>query len=310
MTATTVVALGGNALLRRGEPPEADTQERRVAEAAERLAAVLRAAPTERFVLTHGNGPQVGRLARQGEELGAQDPEVAPYPLDWLDAQSEGMIGYLLERELRSRLPEREVATLLTQVEVAADDPAFDAPSKPVGAVRPEAEARRLAERHGWEIARDGDGWRRVVASPAPRAILGVANVRHLLEAGAVVVCAGGGGIPVVREPGGPRLRGVEAVIDKDRVSARLALALEASELWLLTDVDAVYADYGGPDARPLAELRAEEIEAMELPAGSMGPKAEAAATFARGGGGTAVIGSLDELDAVAAGRAGTRVRA
>jgi carbamate kinase len=305
----TVVALGGNALLRRDEPPEAVIQEARVCEAAARLGEVIRAAPAEqRFVLTHGNGPQVGLLALQSQ----LDRRLAPYPLDLLDAESEGMIGYLLERELRNQLPGREVATLLTQVEVDAEDPAFRAPSKPIGCIYSAEQAERLRERYGWQLAADGEGMRRVVASPRPRTILGLANVRDLLAAGALVICAGGGGIPVVRaaaaDGGPPRLRGVEAVIDKDLVSANLAAALGADRLWLLTDVDAVYEGFGGPEARPYARLETRDLDSLRFAPGSMAPKVEAAGAFARETGGEAVIGGLDDLLTLAAGSSGTRI--
>jgi len=305
----TVVALGGNALLRRGEPPEAAIQEARVRDAAARLAEVIRAAGEDaRFVITHGNGPQVGLLAVQSQ----QDERLAPYPLDVLDAESEGMIGYLLERELRNHLPGREVATLLTQVEVDAEDPAFQSPSKPIGRSYGAEEAARLRERFGWQLAPEGDGMRRVVASPRPRVVVGIANIETLLASGAVVICAGGGGIPVVRAGGKPSgaLRGVEAVIDKDLVSARLAASLRAERLWLLTDVDAVYRRFGEPDASRLRRLDAHDLERLDLPAGSMRPKVEAAGAFARETGGRAVIGALEQVAAVAAGSAGTRVAA
>lgn len=301
----TVVAVGGNALLRRGEAPEARIQQEHVREAAARLAAVIGAADERaRFVVTHGNGPQVGMLARQSQ----QDESLDPYPLDLLDAESEGMIGYLLERELRNHLPGREVATLLTQVEVDPDDPAFLSPSKPIGRQYSTEEAARLGERHGWTLAAEGTGVRRVVASPRPQSILGIANVRTLLDAGTVVICAGGGGIPVVRVGGAGELQGVEAVIDKDRVSAQLALLLEADRLWLLTDVDAVYEDFGQPNARRYARLETRQLEALQFASGSMGPKVEAAAAFALESGREAVIGGLDDLPQLAAGSAGTRI--
>jgi carbamate kinase len=301
----TVVAVGGNALLRRGEAPEARIQQEHVREAAARLAAVIGAAgAAARFVVTHGNGPQVGMLARQSQ----QDESLDPYPLDLLDAESEGMIGYLLERELRNHLPGREVATLLTQVEVDRDDPAFLSASKPIGRQYSAEEAGRLRERHGWTLAAEGAGLRRVVASPRPQSILGLVNVRTLLDAGTVVICAGGGGIPVVRVGAAGELQGVEAVIDKDRVSAQLALLLEADRLWLLTDVDAVYEDFGQPNARRYARLETRQLETLQFASGSMGPKVEAAAAFALESGREAVIGGLDDLPRLAAGAAGTRI--
>ena len=305
----TVVALGGNALLRRDEPPEAAIQEAHVREAAALLGRVIDSAHEgERFVLTHGNGPQVGLLALQSQ----QDDRIAPYPLDLLDAESEGMIGYLLERELRNQLPGREIATLLTQVEVALDDPAFRAPSKPIGQVYPAEEATRLGERHGWRFAPDGQGLRRVVPSPQPRSIIGLANVQPLLDADAVVICAGGGGIPVAytneADADLPTLHGVDAVIDKDHVSARLAAALGAERLWLLTDVDAVYEDFGQPGARPYARLETDRLASLRFAPGSMGPKVEAAAAFALETGQEAVIGGLEDVALLARGSGGTRI--
>jgi carbamate kinase len=296
-----VVALGGNALLRRGEPLEAEVQRRNVAVAAD---ATARLAAVHEVVVTHGNGPQVGLLALQAEAL----PRVTPYPLDVLGAESEGMIGYLIEQELRNRLPRRQVVTLLTQVEVSADDPAFGHPTKPIGPVYTEEEARRLAGERGWSIAPDGPAWRRVVASPEPRRIIELPAIRLLVEAGAIVVCAGGGGIPVVViSPGASR--GVEAVIDKDRAAALLATGLASDALLLLTDVDAVYRDFGTPGARPLRESTPAELRRLRLDPGSMGPKVEAACRFVEETGGIAGIGRLEEAEAVLAGAAGTIVR-
>jgi carbamate kinase len=296
-----VVALGGNALLRRGEPLEAEVQRRNVAVAADAVASL---AADHEVIVTHGNGPQVGLLALQAEAL----PRVTPYPLDVLGAESEGMIGYLLEQELRNRLPRRQVVTLLTQVEVRADDPAFGRPTKPIGPVYTEAEARRLAEARGWSVAPDGPAWRRVVASPEPRRIIELPAIRLLVEAGAIVVCAGGGGIPVVVIPSGA-CRGVEAVIDKDRAAALLATGLESDALLLLTDVDAVYHDFGTPRARPVRETTPRELRRLPLDPGSMGPKVEAACRFVEETGGIAGIGRLEEAEAVLAGSAGTTVR-
>src|SRR4029079_986744 len=224
-------------------------------------------------VVTHGNGPQVGLLALQGEAYGA---EVAPYPLDVLGAESEGMIGYLLDQELVNVLGGRQVATLLTQVIVDADDPAFARPTKFIGPVYFRSDADILAAERGWHVAPDGPRWRRVVASPEPRSIVELPTIRLLVEAGVLVVCVGGGGIPVVVERDG-RLRGVEAVIDKDRAAALLACRLGADALLLLTDVSAVQRDYGTPQATPIAAATAEELLTLGLPAGSMGPKVEAA---------------------------------
>jgi carbamate kinase len=254
-------------------------------------------------VVTQGNGPQVGLLALQGEAY----LKVRPYPLDVLGAESEGMIGYLLEQELVNVLGGRPVATLLTQVIVDAGDPAFSRPTKFIGPVYDRESADLLTEERGWQIAPDGPHWRRVVPSPEPRSIVELPTIRLLVEAGVLVVCVGGGGIPVVVDRDG-RLRGVEAVIDKDRAASLLARGLGADALLLLTDVAAVERDHGTPDAAPIAEATADELLALDLPAGSMGPKAEAAAWFAQETDGRAAIGSLAEAAAVLAGRSGTTV--
>jgi carbamate kinase len=297
-----VVALGGNALLRRGEPADADTQRANVAEAVTALAEL---AAEHELVVTHGNGPQVGLLALQGEAY----REVAPYPLDVLGAESEGMIGYLVEQELVNALGGRPVATLLTQVIVDAEDPAFERPTKFIGPVYDWATADRIASRRGWTVKADGRHWRRVVPSPEPRSIVELATIRLLVEAGVLVVCVGGGGIPVVVDRDG-RLGGVEAVIDKDRAAALLARGLEADALLMLTDVDAVERDYGTPNAEPIARATPEELLALDLPDGSMGPKAQAAAWFVNATGGRAAIGSLRDAASVLAGERGTTVAA
>jgi carbamate kinase len=297
-----VVALGGNALLRRGEPAELDVQKRNVAEAVRSLAAL---ADRHELVVTHGNGPQVGLLALRE----ASYRMVGAYPLDVLGAESEGMIGYLLEQELRNELPAREVATLLTQVIVSPDDPAFSAPSKPVGPVYTREVAEEQVRVHGWAVAPDGDGFRRVVPSPEPRRIVELAAITTLLEARVIVICVGGGGIPVVvGQDGG--LRGVEAVIDKDLAAAVLAEALHADLLLLLTDVDNVEVGFGTPDARPLGAVTLAELRQHEFAPGSMGPKVEAACRFVERTGRQAAIGSLAGAGEVVAGRAGTRVGA
>jgi len=296
-----VVALGGNALLRRGEPAEAGLQRHNVARAAR---AVADLAAEHEVVVTHGNGPQVGLLALQS----ASYPDVRPYPLDVLGAESEGMIGYLVEQGLQNLLPARDLATLLTQTVVDASDPAFAAPSKPVGPVYGEAEARRLAAERGWSIAPDGASWRRVVPSPEPQEIVELRAIRVLVEAGVLTICAGGGGIPVVRARGGG-LAGVEAVVDKDLAAALLARELGAGALLLLTDVGAVERDHGTPAARPIGEAAPAELRALDLPAGSMGPKAEAAARFVDATGGVAGIGALEDAGAILRGTAGTVVR-
>ena len=295
------MALGGNALLRRGEPMTAQAQLSNVRIAALALADLAR---DHRIVVTHGNGPQVGLMALQAA---AHSPGT-PWPLDVLGAETEGMIGYLIEQELMNALPEGSAcATLLSRVEVDASDPAFGAPTKPIGPVYATAEGDRVRAAFGWSMVEEGPGsWRRVVPSPLPQAILGIAAIRLLVEAGHVVICAGGGGIPVIRGAGG-RMEGVEAVIDKDRTAAVLAAALDADALLMLTDVEAVFRDWGGPDQARVARASPDELDGMTLAPGSMGPKAASAAVFARGGG-LAGIGRLQDARAILEGRAGTRV--
>ena len=307
-----VAALGGNALLRRGEAPTAAAQQENAARAARALAGI---APGQRLVVTHGNGPQIGMLALQA----AGDGGAPAFPLDVLGAETEGMIGYVIEQELAARLPGREVATLLTRVVVDPDDPAFAAPTKPVGPVWPEAVARRHARDHGWTVRPDGDGFRRVVPSPRPLEIRELPTIRRLVDQDVVVICAGGGGIPVAPDARGV-LRGVEAVIDKDRASALLARGLGADALLLLTDVDALYTDWPGSGRRPgsgsrpgsgrrpVREAGIAALRALDLDPGSMGPKVVAACDFVASGGGFAGIGALEDAGAVLAGRAGTRI--
>jgi carbamate kinase len=267
--------------------------------------ALARIAEKHELVVTHGNGPQVGLLALQGDAYEGVDP----YPLDVLGAETEGMIGYLLEQELGNRLPfETPLATILTMIEVDAHDPAFDHPTKPIGPVYDRGTAERRAREDGWAIAPDGDGFRRVVASPEPRRIFELRPIRQLLELGTVVVCAGGGGIPTAYDAEG-HLQGIEAVIDKDLASGLLAQQLEADLLVIATDVDGVYADWGTPEQRRLDRVSPDELEPMTLPAGSMGPKVRAACRFVRETGHDAVIGSLADIEALVAGTGGTRVR-
>lgn len=296
-----VIALGGNALLKRGEAPAAEAQRRNVAFAAEAIADIARAHTP---IVTHGNGPQIGLLALQAEAAA----RVPPFPLDVLDAETEGMIGYLIEQELASRLPGRRIATLLTQIEVAANDPAFGRPTKPIGPACKGLEARRLERAHGWTMAPDGDAWRRVVPSPEPLRILELATIRLLVEAGVIVICAGGGGIPVVVMPGGG-IRGVEAVIDKDLAAALLAREIEAEALLMLTDVDAVYLEWATPAARALRQTTPGELRAHQFAAGSMGPKIEAACRFVDATHGIAGIGRLADAVPILEGSRGTLVR-
>jgi carbamate kinase len=295
-----VVALGGNALLRRGEPAEAKIQRRNVLEAASALAAL---AADHELVITHGNGPQVGLLALEADAYKA----VSPYPLDVLGAESQGMIGYLIVQALQNELPDRDVVAVLTQVVVDSDDPAFTMPTKPIGPVYSEREARALAGARGWTVAPDGPHYRRVVASPKPRAIVELDAIARLVGVGALVVCTGGGGIPVVRD--GTRLRGVEAVIDKDLSAALLAEALGADRLVLATDVAHVEHGWGTDAAMPIELTTPAELHGYTFTAGSMGPKIEAACRFVEHTGRSAAIGALAELDAVVRGTAGTQIR-
>jgi carbamate kinase len=297
-----VIALGGNALLQRGQPMTAENQRANIRTAAESIAAV---APGNEIVVGHGNGPQVGLLALQA----AAYHDVAPYPLDVLGAQTEAMIGYVIEQELGNLLPaDQSLATILTMIEVDRDDPAFGHPTKPIGPVYDRETAERLKAASGWAIAADGDKFRRVVASPKPRRIFEIGPIRSLVERGTIVICAGGGGIPTLYDEHG-KLHGVEAVIDKDLASALLAEQLNADLLVIATDVDGVYTDWGTPDQTRLAEVTPEELSDLELPAGSMGPKVQAACGFARTTGNDAVIGSLVDITKIVDGTAGTRVR-
>jgi carbamate kinase len=299
--ARVVVALGGNALLRRGEPVSAATQRDNIRRAAKALAQLMDEG--HQLVITHGNGPQVGLLALQGEAAGKSG-----FPLDVLGAETEGMIGYVLQQELDNAHPApARFATLLTQVEVDPRDAAFGAPAKPVGPVYSEAQARTLKQQRGWAVARDGKAWRRVVASPQPLRILEIEVIRLLVEQGVTVICAGGGGIPVVHRADGTHI-GVEAVIDKDHASGLLAAELGADAFLMLTDVPAVFADWGQPGQRALGDVTPQDLAAMDFAAGSMGPKVRAACDFVNRTGALAGIGALDDASAILARRAGTRV--
>lgn len=298
-----VAALGGNALLRRGQALTAENQRENARTAAKALSEIVRAGHD--LVITHGNGPQVGLLALQGL---AYKPEEA-YPLDVMGAETEGMIGYLIEQELENALDhDRTVVTLLTQVRVDPDDPAFQKPTKFVGPVYDKDKAEVMAEKHDWSIAQDGDHWRRVVPSPAPVEIPDLKAIRQLLIHGTIVICAGGGGIPVVMRPDGG-FTGVEAVIDKDAASALLAKTLGADALLMLTDVDGILRNFGTEHAERIKHLTPQESAALDLPDGSMGPKAAAAAGFAESAEGRwAGIGNLEDAPKLIEGLAGTRV--
>ncbi|MEW5808783.1 MAG: carbamate kinase [Actinomycetota bacterium] len=296
-----VIALGGNALLRRGQPMTAENQRANIAAAAERIAAV---APGNQIVVAHGNGPQVGLLALQA----AAYHDVEPYPLDVLGAQTEAMIGYVIEQELGNVLPpDQSLATVLTMIEVDPGDPAFAHPTKPIGPVYDRATAERLAATGGWTIAADGDLFRRVVPSPKPQRIFEIGPIRTLVEHGTVVICAGGGGIPTMYGADGT-LQGVEAVIDKDLASALLAEQLAADLLVIATDVDGVYTGWGTPQQTRLGRVMPDDLEGEDFAAGSMGPKVDAACGFVRATGHDAVIGALTDIVGIVEGTAGTRV--
>lgn len=298
-----VIALGGNALLRRGQPMTYENQHENIVTAVERICTLL---PEHEVVITHGNGPQVGLLALQA----AAYTQVEAYPLDVLGAETEAMIGYILEQEVRNHAEEgRHVATMLTLVRVDAEDPAFENPTKPIGPIYNEAAANELAASKGWSIAPDGDSFRRVVPSPLPQEIVEIDEIRALVDRGVTVICAGGGGIPTVVDGEG-RLRGVEAVIDKDLCAAKLAEGLQADLLVIATDVEGLFLDWGTPQQRQVTEASPEELDAMEFAKGSMGPKVMGAANFARATGKRAAIGSLADIARIVAGEAGTSIEA
>ena len=294
-----VVALGGNALLKRGQTPDALPQEDNVRVAVQALAPM---AGEHEMVVTHGNGPQIGLLAVES----AADPSLTlPYPFDVLGAQTQGMIGYWLLQALQNELPGREIAAIINQTLVAADDPAFADPAKFIGVVYDEAEAKRLAAARDWTVKADGDRWRRVVGSPEPQEVVETKLIRLLLDTGAVVVCAGGGGVPVIRDEAGD-LQGVEAVVDKDHTASVLARSLGADALLILTDVANVFRDFGTPAEAPIGRITPDELRSHDFPAGSMGPKVEAACRFVEATGGVAGIGRLQDAAAMLAGTAGT----
>jgi len=295
-----VAALGGNALIRRGESPDAESQRQNVRRAALALVDIAR---NHHLVITHGNGPQIGLLALQSAAMS----DAAPTPLDLLGAETEGMIGYMIEQELANFLPGREIATLLTRVEVELGDVAFEHPTKPIGACYSEAEARRMAAARGWAVARDGAYFRRVVPSPEPQRILEQRTIELLLAAGTIVVCAGGGGIPVAIGPGGG-MRGVEAVIDKDLSAALLAAALRADLLLLLTDVPGVFVNWPDPASDVIRRTTSSELRRLSFAAGSMAPKVEAACRFVEKTGGRAMIGALEDADRLLRDSSGTSV--
>jgi carbamate kinase len=298
-----VVALGGNALLRRGEPMTAEAQRENIRIAARALAPLSE--PHE-LVISHGNGPQVGLLALQS----AAYEKVEAYPLDVLGAETEGMIGYMIEQELGNLLPfEQPFATVLTMIEVDPADPAFFDPTKFVGPVYDKQQADAIAAEKDWVFKQDGQYWRRVVPSPEPKRIFEIRPIRWLLEHDTVVICAGGGGVPTMYQPGADRvLVGVEAVIDKDLASELLARELEADLFVMATDVDGVYTGWGTPEQRRLDVVTAKELRSLQFAAGSMGPKVDAACRFVERTGKRAAIGALKDIEEIVAQAAGTNV--
>ncbi len=295
-----VIALGGNALLQQDQPPEAEVQRQNIIGAAKAIASV---ADDHELIITHGNGPQVGLLAMQAENCQG----VQPYPLDILDAETEGMLGYQIAQALINAIPQREVVAVLTQVLVDENDRAFENPSKPIGPWYQKTEKSRLEEKHGWNLIETADGLRRVVPSPQPVRILELSSIRLLVEQGTIVICNGGGGIPVVRDFSGS-IRGVAAVIDKDLSSALLATLLEADILLLLTNVDAVYQDWGEDTIRPLKQATVNELRTMSFEEGTMAPKIEAACQFVESTRKCAYIGHLNQINEIIAGRSGTKI--
>lgn len=298
-----VVALGGNALLKRGEPMTAEVQRANVRKAAKALAELAR---NHNIVVAHGNGPQVGLLALQASAYA----DVPAYPLDILGAESVGMIGYLVEQELTNALPtQTRLATLLTQIEVNSDDPAFSHPEKPIGPVYDKADADHVRAEHDWALIEESEGkWRRVVPSPRPQRITQIEVIRLLVESGVVVICAGGGGIPIIRNEQ-EEIEGVEAVIDKDRAAGLLAEELNADAFLMLTDVDAVYSNWGTPAQHPISRATPAELSTHKFASGSMGPKVEAACAFASHPGRIAGIGRLEDAAALLSGQAGTVIK-
>jgi carbamate kinase len=296
-----VVALGGNALLQRGERPDAAIQLRHLCTAAQILAPLTH---ENDLLICHGNGPQVGMLALESENDSAL---TQPYPLDDLVAQTQGMIGYWLAQSLHNAGVDKPILSIVTQTEVDAADPSFTVPTKFIGSSYSREQAQALADRHGWTIAADGPYWRRVVASPEPQRIIEQRAISDLLEAGTVVICGGGGGAAVTADADG-RLTGVEAVVDKDYVAALLAMVVHADRLLVLTDVPAVMRDFGTPRATPLAHLDLDQLRTMAFPAGSMQPKIEACRRFVTATGHLASIGALTDVAAVLAGTAGTTI--
>ncbi len=296
-----VFALGGNALLKRGEVLSAENQRCNMRAAA---AALAKACDGHEVAIVHGNGPQVGLLALEADAYRA----VPPYPLDVLGAESQGMIGYVIAQELRNACPDRAVAALLTQTLIDRSDPAFDHPTKPIGPVYDKQDVSELAKNNGWTFAADGASMRRVVASPTPISIVELPVIEQLVASNTIVICCGGGGIPVHQTSPG-LLEGAEAVVDKDFAAALLAQKLGAEKLIILTDVDGVYLDWGPADQRLFREASADDLASQSFSEGSMAPKVQAAVQFVKATGQAAVIGSLDQLERVITGQSGTLIR-
>lgn len=301
-----VVALGGNALLKRGEPMTAQNQSANIRLAAEQLAKVK---PKNELIISHGNGPQVGLLALQHAAYYAQDNKIEPYPLDVLVSQTVGMIGYMLQQELTNLLPATPTQTLVTQVIVDEHDPAFSKPSKPIGQVYTQAEAEKLAAEKGWTVMPDGQYYRRAVPSPKPQDVTGINAVKALLAQDHIVICGGGGGVPCVKNAQG-QLTGVEAVVDKDLATAVIANQLDADLFIIATDVNAACVNFQKEGERKIAKANPAALEALsaEFAAGSMGPKVQAVINFVKATGKDAAIGSLADIENIVAGKAGTRV--
>jgi carbamate kinase len=297
-----VIALGGNALLQRGEPLEAELQRKSVTTTAEVIASL---AQQHKIVICHGNGPQVGLLALQNEAY----QQVKPYPLDILDAESQGMIGYLIQQEMGNYLSNKHVVTLLTQIIVNAQDPAFNKPTKPIGPVYNQAQAKEIAATRGWTIAVDGQYYRRVVPSPQPQEIVELSSIKSLLDLDTIVICGGGGGIPVIRNSRG-HLEGVEAVIDKDNTAALIATKLNADALIILTDVTAVCAEWGTSKQRSIKSASCATLQQMDFASGSMGPKIYASCNFVAHTKKFAAIGRLFDIEKILQEKAGTKITA